>query len=148
MFLSYLRQIHEVGHSGQNYMLARLRQKYWIPVTSSAIHRILYRCVICKQLQGTAGCQQMTNLPSSRVSPDEPPFTRVVVDCFGPFEIKRGQSTLKRYRVIFTCLSIRVVHIEVVTSLDTDSFIHALRRLLACHGQVSELEKWNQFRWS
>ncbi|KAL0152844.1 hypothetical protein M9458_051849, partial [Cirrhinus mrigala] len=87
-----IRHIHEeVGHSGRNYMLARLRQKYWIPGASSAIRRVLSRCVICKRLQGTAGCQQMANLPLSRVLPDEPPFTRVGVDCFGPFEIKRGR---------------------------------------------------------
>lgn len=85
-----LRHIHnEVGHSGRNYMLARLCQRYWIPGASSAIHRVLSRCVICKQFQGTTGCQQMANLPSSRVSPDEPPFNRAGVDCFGPFEIKR-----------------------------------------------------------
>lgn len=44
-----LRHIHnEIGHSGRNYMLARLRQQYWIPGASSAIRRVLSRCVICK----------------------------------------------------------------------------------------------------
>ncbi len=139
-----LRHIHdEVGHSGRNDMLARLRQRFWIPGASSAICRVLSRCVICKRFQGTTGCQQMANLPSSRVLPDEPPFTRVGVDCFGPFEIKRGRSTVKRYGVIFTCLSIRAIHIEVVASLDTDYFVHALRRFMARRGQVSELRSDN-----
>lgn len=66
-------------------------------------------------------------------------FTRVGVDCFGPFEIKCGQGTIKQYRVIFTCLSVRAVHIEVFASLNTDSFIHALRRFIARRGQVSVL---------
>ena len=33
------------------------------------------------------------------------------------------------------CLSIRAIHIEVVHSLDTDSFINALKRFIARRGQ-------------
>ncbi len=66
----------------------------------------------------------MVDLPQNRVSPDKPPFTYVGVDCFGPFEIKRGRTIIKHYGVIFTCLAIRAVHIETIASLDTDSFIH------------------------
>lgn len=42
---------------------------------------------------------------------------------------------MKRYGFIFTCLAIR----EVAASLDTDSFINALRWLIAQRGQVLEL---------
>lgn len=72
----------------------------------------------------------MVNLPSSRVLPGEPPLTRVGIDCFGPFEIKRERGTIKQYGVIFTCLSNRAVHVEVLASLNTNSFIHALRRFV------------------
>lgn len=85
----------------------------------------------------------MADLPQDRVSPDEASFTRVGVDYFGPFEVKRGRSTLKRYGVLFTCLSIRAIHVEVASSLDTDSFINALRRFTARRGQVSEMRSDN-----
>lgn len=80
--------------------------------------------------------QVMADLPSDRLVPDEPPFTSVGVDYFGPFEIKRGRTMIKRYGVVFTCLTVRAVHIEVASSLDTDSCIHALRRFIARRGQV------------
>lgn len=83
------------------------------------------------------------NLPQDRVSPDEPPFTRVGVDLFGPFAVKRGRTTVKRYGVICTCLSVRAVHLEVASSLDTDSFVNALRRFIARRGQVSEVRSDN-----
>jgi len=54
---------------------------------------------------------------------------------FGPFIVKRGRSELKRYGCLFTCLAIRAVHIEVVQSLETDSFIQALQRFICRRGQ-------------
>ena len=77
----------------------------------------------------------MAALPEDRVNPSEPPFSYLGVDCFGPLDVTRGRSTVKSYGVIFTCLSIRAIHIETVHSLDTDSFIGAFRRFIARMGQ-------------
>lgn len=85
----------------------------------------------------------MADLPRNRLLPDDPPISRSGVDLFGPFEVKRGRVTVKRYGVIFTCLAIRAVHLEVAASLDTDSFINALRRFIAQRGQVLELRSDN-----
>ncbi|XP_029997552.1 uncharacterized protein LOC115424424 [Sphaeramia orbicularis] len=92
----------------------------------------------------------MADLPESRVTPEKPPFTFVGVDYFAPFEVKHGRSLVKRYGVIFTCLVIRAVHIEVASSLDTDSFINALHRFIARRGQVQELRSDNgtNFVWA
>ena len=61
------------------------------------------------------------------------------MDCFGPFLVKEGRKVLKRYGVIFTCFTSRAVHIEVANTLDTDSFINALRRFLSLRGPVRQL---------
>eukprot|EP00794_Sanderia_malayensis_P008360 gene8360-biopygen6187 len=87
--------------------------------------------------------QKMADLPQSRIVPGEPPFTHVGVDYFGPFHVKFGRSRVKRYGVIFTCLVTRAVHIEVAHSLDTDSFVNALRRFIARHGKPSEIKSDN-----
>ena len=55
----------------------------------------------------------MADLPPDRIIPDHPPFTSVGVDCFGPFILKRGRAMAKRYGVLFTCLTMQAVHIEV-----------------------------------
>lgn len=139
-----LRDIHEsLGHAGRNHVLAKLRSKYWIPGASSAIRRLLSKCQVCRRTHGAVGQQQMANLPRDRVLPDEPPFTNTGVDYFGPFEVKRGRTSVKRYGVIFTCLAVRAIHLEVASSLDTDSFISALRRFIARRGQVKLLRSDN-----
>ena len=81
----------------------------------------------------------MADLPESRVTPYEPPFSQVRVDYFGPFMVKRGRSEEKRYGCVFTCFATRAIHIEVVFSLDIDSFIHALERFMARRGEPKEI---------
>ena len=66
----------------------------------------------------------MADLPSNRVKPDDPPFTRTGMEYFGPFNIKHGRSTRKRYGVLFTCMNSRAVHIEIADSIDTSSCIN------------------------
>ena len=65
------------------------------------------------------------------------------MDYFGPYVTKEGRKERKRYGALFTCLVSRAVHIEVAHSLDTDSFLHALRRFIARRGQVREIRSDN-----
>ena len=136
------------GHSGREYVLSLLREKFWIVRASSAIRRVLSKCVSCRRRQRPVCEQKMADLPVDRLTPDQPPFTSVGVDYFGPFQVKRGRSLVKRYGVIFTCLAIRAVHIEVSHSLDTDSFLLALRRFIARRGQVKEIRSDNGTNFS
>lgn len=139
-----LRHIHEqLGHGGRNHMQSRLRKKYWIIKANSAARRIITDCVVCKRQRGRVGEQKMADLPLERILPDKSPFTNVGVDYFGPIEIKRGRSLVKRYGVIFTCMASRAVHLEVAYTLDTDSCIHALRRFICRRGQVLSLRSDN-----
>ncbi|XP_061188819.1 uncharacterized protein LOC133196993 [Saccostrea echinata] len=89
----------------------------------------------------------MVQLPEDRLVPDEPPFTRVGVDYFGPLEVKLKRSHVKRYGVIFTCLASRALHLEVASSFTTDSYISSLRRFIARRGQVKKirLDIWTDF---
>lgn len=73
----------------------------------------------------------MADLPEDRLTPDDPPFTSVGIDFFGPMYVKRGRSVLKHYGCLFSCLTMRATHIEVAESLNTDSFINALRRFIS-----------------
>ncbi|XP_030836004.1 uncharacterized protein LOC115921870 [Strongylocentrotus purpuratus] len=139
-----LRHIHEnSGHMGRNYVLAKLQQRYHIVGAISAIRKVVKKCVKCRRQRGRVIQQKMADLPIDRLRPDDPPFTRVGVDYFGPIGVKRGRSTVKRYGVVFTCLAIRAIHIEKADSLDTDSCIAAIRRFIARRGAVREMRSDN-----
>lgn len=139
-----LRDTHEkIGHCGRNYMLSQLRQRFWIPTANSTVRKFLSRCVICRKVRARGKEQKMADLPKDRLQPDKPPFTYVGTDYFGPFLIKRGRSTVKRYGVLFTCLTTRAVHIEIAHTLDTDSCLNAIRRFMCRRGQVSIIRSDN-----
>ena len=141
--LIVLHYHHVSGHSGVEYTLSLIRHRYWIINGRSAVRRILEKCLTCRKHQSPTGQQKTADLPVDRVTPSRPPFTFTGVDCFGPFEVRRGRSKVKRYGVIFTCLALRAVHIEVVSSLDTESFINALRRFVARRGLPEEMRSDN-----
>lgn len=65
------------------------------------------------------------------------------VDFFDPFEVKCERATVKRYGVVFTCLNIRAVHIEVAQTLNTDSCINAIRRFVARRGPIKVMRSDN-----
>ena len=122
------------GHSGQEYMLSLIRKSYWIIKGRVAVRRVLSRCFSCKRTQAPFGAQKMADLPGERDTPDKPLFTFVGVDYFCPFWVKRARSQVKRYGVLFTCLTTRAIHLEVAQSMDSDSFVHSMRRFIARRG--------------
>ncbi|CAB4028223.1 Hypothetical predicted protein, partial [Paramuricea clavata] len=127
-----IRQYHaEVGHMGQESVLSSLRKEFWIVKGRTAVRRVVRSCISCQRRKARLGEQFMANLPKIRLTPHQPPFTRVGVDYFGPLQVKQGRSVVKRYGCLFTCMTTRAVHIEIAHSLDTDSMINALRRFIS-----------------
>ena len=134
-----IRHAHEqLGHVGRGHVLSRLREKYWIVGATSAVRQVISACVTCRRSKASTLEQKMDDLPQDQLTP-APPFTYVGVDYFGPYFVKEGRKEYKRYGALFTCLVSRAVHIEIAHSLETDSFLNALRRFIARRGPVREL---------
>ncbi len=95
----------------------------------------------CQRIKARVGEQFMAGHMDSRVTPHQPPFTNVGVDFFGPLQVKRGRSIVKRYGCLFTCFMTRAVHIEIDHYLDTDSMINALRRFSSIRGCPKEIRR-------
>ena len=130
-------------HGGRTSTINEIRANgYWIIGISGMVRSLIFRCVGCRIQRGAMGCQKMSNLPAERMS-TEPPFTYCGVDMFGPFSVKEGRKVLKRYCALFTCMSSRAVHIEVTASMNTDSFIQALRRFVARRGVIRTIRSDN-----
>ena len=136
-----IRHFHEkiVHHQGRGITINAIRQAgYWITNGRSVVAHYISRCVTCRKLRGANLTQKMSDLPKERVKPAAP-VTYSGMDVFGPWYIKDGRKTVKRYGLIFTCLCSRAVHLETLNSMETNSFINALRRFVNCRGKLREL---------
>ncbi len=138
---SHVAKLHKnTGHCGRNYMVLKLRQLFWVPCANALARKTINNCVFCRRHQGRTGEQKMALLPVERITPDLPPFTYAGIDYFRPIEVKRGRFLVKRYGVIFTCLTSRAIHLEISSSLDTDSCINAIQRFICRRGPVNSIK--------
>ena len=87
--------------------------------------------------------QQMADPPPDR-SEVGFPFTNVGIDMFGSWTVQTrrtigGAANSKRWGLVFLCMASRAIHIELVETMDANSFLCALRRFLAIPGPALRL---------
>lgn len=139
-----VRHYHEkAAHQGRYLTEGAVRSAgFWVTGGKRLINSVIHNCVRCRRLRRPIETQNMSDLPSCRVTASAP-FTYVGVDTFGPWSIltrktRGGASNSKRWAILFSCLYTRAVHIEVVEDMSASCFINALRRFIAIRGPVKE----------
>lgn len=100
---------------------------------------ILHRYLPCRIRRQIPTVPPTGDHPRSRLAHHQRPFTYTGLDYFGPLTVTVGRGTQKRYVALFTCLTVRAIHLEVVPSLSGDSAVMALRRMIARRGCPTEL---------
>lgn len=137
----YHAQVH---HQGRLITGGAIRQAgFWLIGGHDTVTKVISACVPCKKLRGPPLEQRMADLPRDRTEVC-PPFTNVGFDVFGPWMVQTrktrgGAANAKRWGLVFTCLSSRAIHIEVLEAMDTSAFICALRRFFALRGHAKLL---------
>ena len=129
-----IQYTHNLAHTGVEWTLALIRKRFWLTKGRAAIKSYIMSCVTCKRLYGKPQEQLMAPLPPERITPGLPVFSYVGIDLFGPFYIKNYRSEIKRYLCLFTCMTTRAVHLEVLFTLETSSMINGMRRFIARRG--------------
>ena len=113
-----IRRHHtEVGHSGSSHTWAAIRQRFWIIKGGAAVRSSIGKCALCRKRNAAVGQQLMSDLPVARRQYMRPPFHHVGIDYFGPYLVKQGRSLVKRYGCLFTCMTVRAIHIELLLLL-------------------------------
>ena len=65
----------KLGHCGQEQLLSRLREEFWIVKGRATIKRVISKCIPCRKRYSVRMTQEMAELPKVRLTPFEPPFT-------------------------------------------------------------------------
>ena len=124
--------------AGSQILTASLRENSWIPRIRMVVKTVIYKCLTCYKFKVQATPRLMRELPSTRVQPSRS-FLNTGVDYAGTISLRMGtprsKVITKGYIAIFDCFATKAVHIEVVVSLITESFLAALRRFIARRGK-------------
>lgn len=129
-------------HAGPTLLGASLSRKFHILSGRKAIRTITRGCVTCRRHCTKPHPPSFGQLPIERITPDMV-FDRVGLDYAGPLQIKLGYvrkpTVLKAYVCIFVSLTVKAVHLELVSDLTSEAFLAALRRFISRRGKPSLL---------
>ncbi|XP_062710822.1 uncharacterized protein LOC134288907 [Aedes albopictus] len=126
-------------HQNRETVFNEIRQQFRIPKLRPLIQRVARSCQSCRLRKSAPRPPIMAPLPKVRLTPHIRAFSHTGVDYFGPILVKQGRSLVKRWVALFTCLTTRAVHLEIVYSLSTQSCVMAIRRFVARRGFPSDL---------
>ncbi|XP_062538142.1 uncharacterized protein LOC134206441 [Armigeres subalbatus] len=125
-------------HANRETVTNEMRQWFEMAKLRALIGKVAKNCMMCRLKKAAPSPPAMVPLPAARLQPFVRPFSFVGVDYFGPILVKVGRSQVKRWVALFTCLTVRAVHLEVVHSLSSESCIMAVRRFVARRGYPAE----------
>ena len=135
----FLRNEHKDNQlEGIEHARNIVQQKMWIPGIRNTLRSIKNKSVTCRKGIAQTIAPVMAYLTEERLDASTA-FINVGVDYSGPFIVKMGRRNENRWLCLFTCLTMRAVHIEVVPMLDTDSFLNAIMRFIARRGKPSKI---------
>lgn len=126
-------------HINAETVVNEVRQLYIIPALRVQLKKIKFNCQFCKNRAAKPVIPFMSNLPNARLGYATRPFSYIGIDYFGPIMVRVRRVNEKRWGVIITCLTVRAVHIEIASSLSTDSCIVCLQRFICRRGQPLEI---------
>jgi thymidine kinase len=130
----YIVFIHQLlKHAPPSITLSNIRLRVWIPKARVVIKSAINSLCSCRDLIQFE-LPKFPQLPSFRVTPNTP-FRYTGVDYAGPIQVRmtKTQDT-KTWICLFTCLTCRAIHTELVYDVSTLSFLQALRRFISRRG--------------
>lgn len=112
-----------------------MRQELWILQLRSQVSSLIRKCITCQKFNNLPyKYQTQEDLPKERVVRSYP-FQHVGLDYFGPLSSITSSGTQgKGYGAIITCMTTRLLHLDVVSNLSTIAFLLMLRRFFARRG--------------
>ncbi|XP_063636104.1 uncharacterized protein LOC134806710 [Cydia splendana] len=122
------------GHANNEYVINELRQRFWLLRLRDTVRSIAHKCLLCKIRKSKPMNPATGDLPPQRLAHHQRAFTFTGLDYFGPVNVTVGRRHEKRYVALYTCLTTRALHLELVHSLSSHSAIMSLRRFIARRG--------------
>ena len=111
-------------HAGPTLLLSFMNQRFHIMGVRKTVRFVTRQCITCKRHSIKPQDHLLGQQPPECVSLAAP-FEKSGVDYAGPFQIKYGHvrkpTIVKTYICLFVCLTVKAVHLELVSDLTTEA---------------------------
>jgi len=116
-------------HLGIGTTLTKLRlMGYWVTKGRMTVKSVLAKCYTCKKLNAYAFRYPVTNDYIKNKVNFVSVYQHTGVDCTGHTFVKFGGKMQKMYVLLFTCINVRAIHLELLPDLTCQSFLLAFIR--------------------
>ncbi len=122
-------------HAGAQFLMSKLREKFWITQARKTISNVRHHCTRCKRFDTKRMEVIPAALPETRVKSGEI-FDSTGVDLFGHLILKNGS---KVWVVLYTCAVYRAIHLDIVRSISTVAFVKSLRKFVHQYGRPYDM---------
>ena len=123
-------------HGGVGLTMAKIREHYWVPRLRKLAKRITRACHGFRRFQAQGYSNPPPgNLPRERTE-GETPFQVIGVDYAGPLKYRdKAKMEGKAFVSLYTCSLTRVLHLDLLPSLETKEFLRSFKRFIARRGR-------------
>lgn len=132
LIMKYYHELHH--HQFDELTICEVRLRFWIISARTVLQQVKKKCAFCIIRSASPVQPMMGQLPKDRLTAYVRPFSYCGVDFFGPINVAIGRRREKRWVALFTCATIRAVHLEISEDLTSDSFILCLRNFINIRG--------------
>jgi hypothetical protein len=128
-------------HSGgSRALLTELSKFYWVQRVTTLLHLVAYKCVICRRKFAKPTHQMMAPLPFFRLPTARfHTFDHSAIEVAGPYNVIKDKMEGeevddklpgKRWVLVIRCATVGAVHLEMIDTMDTASFLLAIEQFL------------------
>ncbi|XP_065091420.1 uncharacterized protein LOC135712358 [Ochlerotatus camptorhynchus] len=96
----------QYGHGNSETVVNEVRQRFHVSSLRNAVRKVAKTCKWCVVGKATPQPPRMASLPECRLAAYIRPFTFVGVDYCGPFLIRIGRASAKRWVALFVCQTV------------------------------------------
>lgn len=138
----YILEYHnKYHHMLNNTVITSLLKRFHISHIKATVSNVIKtQCYICKRKHAKPDIPMMGSLPSYRLEHHTPVFSYVIIDLAGPIIVhnKRNRAE-KRWIFVYSCLTTRGVHLELIEDLSSNSTLLALQNAINLRGYPKKI---------
>ena len=132
------------NHSRVQQTRCRLMQHYWIFKCKAVVRQTVRQCIPCRRTIQEIHRPKTSDLPCERLASEQHfvfPTTRL--DLIGLFPVFQFDRHATLYLLLFICLVVWAVHLEIAENLSTDSTMSFIRRFIGRRGKPRKVRSDN-----